>query len=384
MNILVLGGGLQALSVVRSLKEAGYHVLCLSTNGEAVAWSRYVDKFELAQVLISAKGYLDYICDFLSGHECDVVIPMSDKLAEFLSKNKAVIEQRTRTKCAVPEYGIFSVANDKWKLLQLCEENELPHPKTRPLSLDKLDESAKFVGFPALIKPNISVGARGITLVHDVEELRQKYQPVHDSFGECTLQEYIEQNGRPYYNIMLYRRASGEIVNYTILEIVRYYPVKGGSSSFGRTIKDEELVSICVKTLEKLGWVGFADFDILKTREGEYKIIEINPRVPASLRAAAVSGINFPDIIVRDLMDLPIMKYEYLTGKELRFLGLDIMWLLSAPSDFKTKCSWFKFLGKDLYYQDGGYKDNRAMFSSLWSGIKKAFNSSLRKEKSGL
>lgn len=50
--------------------------------------------------------------------------------------------------------------------------------------------------------------------------------------------------------------------------------------------------------MEILDWVGFADFDVLRTKNGDFKIIEINPRVPASIRAAEISGVNFPALIV--------------------------------------------------------------------------------------
>ena len=36
MNVFILGGGLQALSVARSLKEVGYDVFCLSSKNEAI------------------------------------------------------------------------------------------------------------------------------------------------------------------------------------------------------------------------------------------------------------------------------------------------------------------------------------------------------------
>ena len=172
------------------------------------------------------------------------------------------------------------------------------HPKNIALENTALKEAADYIGFPALIKPDVSVGARGITLVSNYEELKEKIDSVTLKYGACCLQEYIEHKGRPYYNVMLFRSKDGKILSSTVLEIMRYYPIKGGSSSLGKTISSPLLVQICSRTLDLLGWIGFADFDVLQTEEGEYKIIEINPRVPASLRAAAISGVNFPEIIV--------------------------------------------------------------------------------------
>ena len=111
-----------------------------------------------------------------------------------------------------------------------------------------------------------------------------------------------------------------------------------------------------------------ADFDVLKNDKGEYLIIEMNPRVPASLRAAAVSGVNFPELIVNGCLGLPKRRYDYTPGKKLRYLGLDIMWFINSDKRFSCKPSWFNFFGKDLYYQEGGIKDFKAMCFSLLEG----------------
>ena len=105
------------------------------------------------------------------------------------------------------------------------------------LALEKAQEAADAIGFPALIKPNISVGARGITMVYSLSDLQDKYDGILRKYGECTLQEYIDNSGAPYYNVMMYRNAKGNIINTVIIEIIRYYPIKGGSSSFCRTVE---------------------------------------------------------------------------------------------------------------------------------------------------
>ena len=65
-------------------------------------------------------------------------------------------------------------------------------------------------------------------------------------------------------------------------------------------------LEICKKTLDCLGWVGFADFDILEKGDGDYRIIEINPRIPASVHAAAISGVHFGEMIVKDITESTI------------------------------------------------------------------------------
>ena len=309
---------------------------------------------------------------------------MSDVYAEFLSKNKSEIEQETSAKCAIDDYLKFEVAYSKRKLLDLCKQYSISHPRTYSLTSENLQIASEYVGFPALIKPDHSVGARGITMVRNFVELEQRYKIVTEKYGSSTLQSYIEHAGNPYYNVMLYRDCSGNVLGSVVLEIKRYYPIGGGSSSFGITIINQELVSMCNSVLEALNWHGFADFDVLRNNDGEFLLIEMNPRVPASLRAAAVSGVNFPEIIVNDYLKLPQKEYKYLPGKELRYLGLDIMWFIASKQRFTFKPSWFKFFGRSLYYQEGGIYDFKAMCASLYIGIRKMCDSKFRKSKAGI
>ena len=150
-----------------------------------------------------------------------VIIPLSDATAEFLSIYKMELENKYNLKCAIPDYDIFQKANDKWLLLDLCKKNNIPHPKTRLLNSDNLQEAANKIGFPALIKPNISVGARGITMVCSLSDLQDKYDGIVKLYGECTLQEYVDNSGAPYYNVMMYRTKMGDIVNVVVIEIIR-------------------------------------------------------------------------------------------------------------------------------------------------------------------
>lgn len=362
IKVLILGGGLQGISCARSLKESGHVVAMITSRHDYASKSTALSK----SFLFDRKIELPDLEKILSEHHFDVILPMSDSMTFLLAENKESLQSKYGVKCAVPDLDVINIAGDKTKLMEFCRTNGIPHPRTVNLKNGFPDT---FV-WPALLKPERSVGARGIVKVKSVDDVREKYPITKAKYGECQLQEFIDNPG-PYFNVMLYRSKEGKILGHAILKIIRYYPISGGSSSMCQTINDYDLLKICSDVLEKLDYVGFADFDVLQTKDGDCKIIEINPRVPASLRGAAISGINFPDIIVSDNLGLPPRKYEYEPGKTLRYLGLDILWFLKSNKRFSSSPSWFRFFGKDTYYQEGGWKDRRAMMASLWSNISK-------------
>ncbi len=367
MKILIVGGGLQGLSCGCSLHKN--HEVSVVTSDLMCRKSRFFKK-----VYSDVNGGDESLYVLLKKERFDVLIPVSDMTVPFISKNKDVIEERFGVKCAVPDYEQVYQVDDKSRFMAFCEENDIPHPKTARLSEDTLEIVADEVCLPALIKPDYSVGARGITKINSIAELQEHYPSVNQKYGSCTLQEFIE-NKEYYYNVMLYRDAQGKFLAYTILKIVRMYPIGAGSSACCITVENDDILQICKDCLDKLNWVGMSDFDVLQRLDnGEYKIIEINPRVPASLRAAAISGVNYPEIIANDALGIIVPEYKYNPGKVLRYMGIDIMWLLNSPNRFHANPDWLKFFGKDIFYQDIYKQDSSTWWTWLAEGLGKIKN----------
>lgn len=366
-KVLLLGGGLQGLSFGESLYRRDAYELSSISNGYDIWKSRFFKKV----FAVDHSGYEGALNLAFSESHFDVIVPMGDSTVSYLSKHKKDIENRYHTKCAVVDQSILSIVADKSRFMEFCKENGFPHPHTSTLSQASLVTVASDIGFPSLIKPDFSVGARGITRVNSEEELKALYPKIQEKYGACTLQEFID-NPDYYYNVMMYRDSEGNCDNSVVIKIVRMYPVKAGSSSCCISVDNSELVAICQKVLNKLNWIGMADFDVLQRKDTlEYKIVEINPRVPASLRAAYISGVNFPEMIVRDVVGEKKLYYRYNPGRILRYLGIDILWFIKSPHRFSSSPSWFRFLGKNVFYQDIFQIDFSTWYSWIIVGIKK-------------
>ena len=111
------------------------------------------------------------------------------------------------------------------------------------------------------------------------------------------------------------------------------------------------------------------------------KIIEINPRIPASIKAAEISGINYPQIILSDMMGQELPDFRFVSGMILRFFALDMMWFIFSKDRFSSKPSWFDFWNGKLYYQDGSFSDPLPMLSGILAGLTKYLNPEFRKSK---
>lgn len=384
--LLLEGEGVQTVCMARELNKLGHELtaLCAQKMSSGYATRYLHHKYKCPDLHHKKNDYKDFFYAHLKEHKYDLIIPMIDESATFLSSIKDGLKVLYPDMvCAVEDYDTFEWANDKQKLMEVCEKYDLVHPKTRAVTVETIKDVADYVGFPAMIKPNISAGAKGIKRVNSLEELQVSLPPIVEEFGACTLQQYVEQPDY-YYNVMLFRTKEGKIAAYTVIKIMRYFPLKGGSSCYSETVEHPFLVQQCKSCLEKLNWHGFADFDVLEDKNtGELKIIEINPRVPSSLQASFAAGVNFAEVFVDEYIcgGFKDKKYEYKAGQQVRWFGLDVMWFLMSPNRFSYHPSWFHFWGKNVSYHDGCWSDPLPMIAGCLQGVVKYLDPSFRKSK---
>lgn len=383
--ILLNAEGVQTLAMARSLRRQGFRVVGFCNKRASSGYvSRYLDeRHKVPDITYSPKAFKDFLDSYLQNHSVTLIVPLADDGACFLSLHKEDYENLYGVICAVPSYPIFDMGSDKQKLMELCAKLGVSHPRTHHINFNNINELVDKVGFPALIKPNHSQGAKGIVRVENLTDLQEKYAAIYKQFGDCTLQKYVNQPDY-YYNVMLYRNRAGVITGSTVIKIRRFFPIKGGSSCYCETIEHSRLVEQCKVVLDSMDWHGFADFDILEDiSTGELDIIEINPRMPSSLQASFAAGVDFGKCIVSDLLDGQKLQFNYNVGMQVRWMGLDVMWFLFSKNRFRFSPSWFRFFGKNVSYQDGSWKDPLPMLAGFLAGVIKYLNPFFRKSKLG-
>lgn len=381
-NVLIIGSGTQGYVTVKSLKKAGHKVhMIYDGNHNYADLSRYVDVKMPVKAKSQSKDYLDAVTSFIKEHCIDVVIPMGDKPAEFLSENKERLQKIVHY--VMPDIEVFEKGYDKNSLMALCAEKGYPHPET----INDVESVEMFnrkkLQFPLLIKPNHTCGGRGMTLVHNYEQLEQKFNYVHDNYGPCHLQKYIRQGGAQV-EVQIYINELQELVASSVIYKYRWYPENGGSSCCATSIKNDEVVDMCYQLLKDIGWVGFADFDLIEDPdEGNLKVMELNPRVPACLKAAVAAGADWPNIILNAYMHQPIPQPVFKPGILLKHLGMEALWFFYSKNRFKSKPNILKIVGKNIYYQDLDLCDPLPFIWGTWHNIKQQLNPAFRKSKSG-
>ena len=383
-NVLLLGSGTQALAILRSIHRDGNRIFILDTeHGNYADSSRYVDERIYADYSYKSAEYLQMVKSLISKKKIDVIIPMGDAVAEFVCVHKDELQPMVHFN--MPSYENFMKGYDKNKLMNLCREKGYPHPFTVDLSETDYKDASLFKSFPfpGILKPNCTTGGRGMCLINNYNDLLNIYPRIKEEYGECHLQQFIREGGSQV-KLQLYVNEAGELLYSSVMEKVRWYPVKGGSSCCSVSIKNEQMVEICHRILRDIHWIGFADFDTIGNPDtGELLIMEINPRLPACIGAAVNAGIDWGQIIVDDYLDKPQKHYHYKEGVALRHLGFDMLWFIKSPNRFNTKPCWFKFFGSKVHYQDFHFWDQKPFWVGTYHNFKKLFNPEFKKAKSG-
>jgi D-aspartate ligase len=381
---LLDGQAIQALSVAKSLNKLGFYVVLICDTKKNYGYrTRFADKRIISpSAQKNPIAFHEFFSNLIKNDKIDVTIPLDDASARYLSLYSE--ELKPYTSFIAPSFEIFMTGYSKNKLMNVCKENNFPHPKSYDLTLNNVNTAAKYVGFPALIKPNETSGARGFAIVFSEFEIKEKLPAIINTYGDCHIQEFIPKGGNQY-KVELFI-LNGSIINSTVIHKIRFYPEKGGSSCFNQTVLKDDLVDMCSRVLKKISWTGFADFDLIEDpRDNVIKIMEINPRVPACIRASLKAGVNFTENIVNGSLGLPVTTYKYNPGSYLRFLGLDLLWFLKSNRRFKTKPFWFKgFLSSKHYLQDGSFDDPLPFVYGTIGGLLKQLDPHFRESKTGM
>ncbi len=354
IHVLIFGaGGRQTLPICKGF----YQLKCrITTYCSSKLDTGYLTRYKTDRVLYDPQtsdglDFLEYGLKLIESGQYDLVVPLGDTTATFLSQHKAEIAPKT--KVAVNDWEIFQYAIDKAKTMKVCEELGVPAPKT--VFGDNLVEQIEQTDFvyPVVVKPRTGVGSIGFNIISTKEKLLEYLRKYDGANGPILVQEYVKQGKQPQYRADLFRTKDGEFKAAIPGKVTRWYPLDGGSGIFVVSIHDDEIIENCKRLLDAIGWVGYANIDMVFDADvGKAKIIEINGRTGASIKIDYLSGVNISQLILENEMGYPVTDMtDYQDGKEITCLLPDILWFLKSPDRFKTEPSWFHRWGvKDVIY----------------------------------
>ena len=352
-SVLVVGFNTRPLAY--SLKIANYDVYAVDFFGDVDLYPNVKDSLVLTKELET-----DYesIKDKYSKLLSDFTIKMLNKYPEInyliigSGLDDAYEERETiLTEIKEKNYIIKSLNNDKtlkrarnieyiYNFLKLQKYN---FPFT--IHYDDLESSKGKLQYPIIFKKSKSAGGLNVFKIENLED----FSPLIKNIGvkkfnssEWLIQEYIEgipiscttiSNGSECEVISINRQIIGE----QFLNSPKEFMYCGNTVPADLPKEDNELISKISKTLaNKLGLKGMNGFDFVLKDHYPY-LMEVNPRIPGSIRASEMSyDLNLLDLHIKsfDLDEWYAVK-KLIGSKKLS--GFSTKLIVFAPKEIKKK-----------------------------------------------
>jgi len=381
ISILLLEGfGRQVMPMMQALHELGCKITTYNSSKLDMGYaSKYPDK--------KIVGFWDRndenssfasLLEIIKKDKYDVIIPLTDFSATMLSRHKPEILQYSSP--AVNDWDVFIRASDKQNTMIACMENNIPCPYTLrdAKSVEQIIKSD--IPYPFVMKPRVGYGSIGFHVIHSEEDLRRVFEKSINAHGQMLVQEYIPQTDIQY-KCEVFIDRTGDVKSAVVFDKTRWYPIDGGSTCCSATVDRPDIVESSIKLLKAIGWRGYGDVDLIQDpRDHIAKVMEINPRITASVKVCFAAGVDFARQIVEYETGREVTEYKsYEIDRRLRYMHTDLLWFIKSSNRFKTKPSWFSW--KRTTDQIWSWKDPLPWFAYTLAGIKKYRSESIKRKR---
>ncbi|MBN2635540.1 MAG: ATP-grasp domain-containing protein [Prolixibacteraceae bacterium] len=220
----------------------------------------------------------------------DVLIPNFD--AELFSFMKN--EQRLRDKgihMFLPSLKQFQ-EREKDKLPEYGKKYGVKVPGSINLgSFSQIMEIEEKFEYPIMIKGQFY----DAYVAANEEQVKQAFHKLAAKWGLPVIaQEFVKGTE---VNVIALGDGKGNTV--AAVPMRKQYITDKGKAWGGITLADEKMMELTRMIIQKTKWKGGMELELIKTNNGEYFLIEINPRIPAWVYLAVGAGQNIPDAMIK-------------------------------------------------------------------------------------
>lgn len=321
LNTILVTNGLQSksLAVVRSLGKQGLRTIV----GEKYlfhpsGFSKYASKcLTYPDPVSSEKLFIDWLYDTLQREQCVMYLPTDDDTMRIAVR----LQNKIRQLCALPVPSIegYQIASDKGMTIKHAMNSGVPCPITVHPWFDVVDyldsellRTVQDLSFPMVIKPRTSSGSRGIRIAHTPQELVNHYRIIHTKYPNPIIQEYVPSGIK--YDVCVAYAQDHTLKGAFVQKQLRNYPIPRGPSTVRESVHEPLLLHYATTLMGTLDWYGVADVEfIVDSRDGQAKLLEVNPRFWSSLHLAVHCGVDFPLLLylmAHNEHVEPILNYE--------------------------------------------------------------------------
>ena len=306
--------GFQA--VLRSLKaEPGFRVCGADANG--LAYGLYLaDAGYAVPPRARSDELVDRLLEIATKERIDLLIPLSTEDQSFYSKFRDRFESRG-IRVAVSSHAAVETANHKHRLIQAAASFGVPVPRNVVVtSLSDFHQALRDFGAETqkvVVKKEFSTGAQGVKIIDPGLKPQERlfardnivitlddmlrWSSALEPFPPLMVSEYLDMR----HSVDIFLRDGKAQCSVVRTELARLY----GMSMVGEVVRDQDVEEVGVAIAEHLGLSFTVNVEIGRDVEGQPKLVEINPRFPATIDHTMMAGCNMPLWTAQSALGLP-------------------------------------------------------------------------------
>jgi D-aspartate ligase len=302
------------LGVVRSLGRLGVRVYGIDPDASSPGLtSRYcAGKFIWDVEHAPAEQTLEFILGVT--HKLGarpILIPVGDSPSLFVFDHQQVLSEHFLF--PMPPRELVHTLYDKKEMYFLAKKLGIPTPETAfPQCKQELAGFLDQAVFPVVLKgidaDRLQKRAKvRMVIVGDKQELLEKYEALEDpEQPNLMLQEYIPGGEDSVWMFNGYFNDRSECLFGLTGKKIRQAPVYTGMTSLGICLKNDVVDRTTREFMKAVGYKGILDIGYrYDARDGQYKVLDINPRL----------GVSFRLFVASNGMDVARALYLDLTGQ---------------------------------------------------------------------
>lgn len=309
------------------------------------------------------EAFIDCLIENIKRLKAQALIPVYEETF-LIAKHKTRLEKHV--KMAVSDYEQILTAHNKDRWSRVALVLGIPIPQSYPIAQAKA--AAQSLHYPVLLKPAQGGGGWAITQANSPEELLRLLEG-NDVAGVGQERFFAQEKITGEVHCVAMLMSRGQYRAKVAYKQLRDYPVTGGQATLRISIRSEEAERNLQKLLEHLQWHGVCQADfIVDAKTGTPYLIDLNPRFWGSLAQAIASGVDFPYLYYKLIMDGDVETVAgFKTGVVTRWLGGDLMGFLPHLRASKSRLAFlegFFFPEKrPEYYDDFSLADPLPFFT---------------------
>lgn len=248
--------------------------------------------------------YINKTIDICKDYDIKALFSLNDLELPILSANRDKFEE-IGVKLIVSSQEVIDICFDKYRTAEYVECLGLKTPKTFVNYDDALLAITKgSLKFPIVLKPRWGSGSIGIEFVNDIEELQEVYVMLLKKIKKSILA--TASQGEEY--ILIQEKIEGQEYGLDVMNdlngcnhgvsVKKKLAMRAGETDKAETVDNPEIRNIGQILGQNLHHIGNLDVDVFE-RDGQYYVLELNPRFGGGFPFSYEAGVNFPKALLQ-------------------------------------------------------------------------------------